>query len=85
MPDKVCPEEPDKKFENSICYKVYKAGEVMCEATPEKDKKKCLELLNSVVEGELDGKTAQEKLKKLIGAKAYEAARKKALSTIEGK
>jgi len=76
MCGKKCPEEPNKKYEESICATMEKLANLLCEQLPDQ-KDFCKKLVKDIVEFKISGEEAAKLLEERVGRERFMEARKR--------
>lgn len=84
--EQVCPQEPEKKYEETVCGMAEKVSNTICEQIDNGDgkiKQVCKVIIHKVGTGQLDGKIARQQLISMVGQEKFEQAAKKAIEVLD--
>jgi hypothetical protein len=79
---RVCSEEPDKPYEETVCGVAARLGDMICDSLGS-HRDECKKIVKQVSEGKMDGKTARERIETLVGKENFDIARQKVIAAIE--
>jgi len=77
MSIKKCPEEPSKKYEESICATMERIARYLCQQLPDQADF-CNKLIQDIVEFRISGMDAARLLEERVGKERFAEARRKA-------
>jgi len=82
MTSRRCPEEPQKRYEESICSVMERLGYLLCDQLPD-ERDFCVKLVKDIVELKISGEEASRMLEQRVGRERFEEARRKVLELLK--